>query len=158
MNVPLFYGKRVYDVSGYPDRIIKYFGIDITTAKAQNELRLHQIGAALGISPKIHDTNINQVPQPAPEDYYIIMERVHGLTVADYYGEDIPDAVWNEIRRLLRILLENGVEYIDISPYNFMVCEATEKIYVIDYGHAREINWFLREFLEGAKAWNPDFT
>ena len=140
------------------DKIIKYFPANTTKAQIRNEIMLHQIGADLGISPCIYDTNIEQTPQPAPEDYYIIIKRIHGMTVADYYGDDVPVKAWNEIRRLIQLLFDNGVEYIDISPYNFMVEEATGKIYVIDYGHARPINWFLREFLEGAKAWNPDFV
>ena len=51
-----------------------------------------------------------------------------------------------------------NIEYIDITPYNFI--EKNEKIYIIDFGHAnyrKAKNYFLREFLDGLNKWNSDF-
>jgi hypothetical protein len=33
------------------------------------------------------------------------------------------------------------------------------KVFVIDFGDAKfvEVNWFLKDFMDGEKAWNPDF-
>lgn len=57
---------------------------------------------------------------------------------------------------------EEGIEYIDITPYNFLENEG--ELYMIDFGDARyiptniEMDWFLKEFLEdGVNSWNPDF-
>jgi hypothetical protein len=82
------------------------------------------------------------------------------------YGDDpadIPDWIWEQIRLIIQILYdEEGIEYVDITPYNFM--ESNRKIYILDFGDARyipetdePINWFLEEFLEGTNSWNPDF-
>ena len=88
------------------------------------------------------------------------MERIEGMTLADFYGDDIPEFAWKEVRRIVGLLLQNGIQYVDITPYNFMIEEKTEKIYVIDYGHAKKfnVNWFLMDFLGGSNKWNPDFA
>lgn len=95
------------------------------------------------------------------------MDTVSGLCLADQYSDDpakIPKRVWQEIHRILSILFEcEGIEYIDITSYNFM--EDTEgKIWIIDFGHAyytgqeKKMNWFLKEFLDREYGWNPDFA
>ncbi len=60
------------------------------------------------------------------------------------------------------LLVREGIEYIDITPYNFI--ELNNKIYLIDFGHARfrtkskSINWFLKRFLfDMINEYNPDF-
>ena len=56
---------------------------------------------------------------------------------------------------------EEGIEYIDITGYNFI--EKDNKVYIIDFGDAIytkshiEMNWFLSYFLGGHNGWNPDF-
>jgi hypothetical protein len=49
----------------------------------------------------------------------------NGCTLAEHFSDDpdnIPKWVWDEIRRIIRILYyEEGIEYIDITPYNFMI-------------------------------------
>ena len=69
------------------------------------------------------------------------------------------------MREIIRTLWEvEGIEYIDITPYNFI--EKDEKLYLIDFGHAKwksttgEMNWFLQDFLDPDQclcAYNPDF-
>lgn len=99
----------------------------------------------------------------------IIMEDLNEKCIADKYSDDpneIPDFIWNQIRQIISILLyEEGIEYIDITPYNFI--EINEKVYIIDFGHAYWIddskiikNWFLKEFFKDdneVKTFNPDF-
>jgi hypothetical protein len=77
----------------------------------------------------------------------------------------VPDWIWKEIQRILTILYEReGIEYIDITGYNFIQETDTNKIWIIDFGDAyytipeRPINWFLKEILDGGKGWNPDFA
>ena len=92
----------------------------------------------------------------------------NGSTLADRFSDDpqdIPQWVWDEMRRIIKILYyEEGIEYIDITPYNFMI-DSNDKIWLIDYGHAyytdqsKPINWFLCEFIYGeVKSFNPDFA
>lgn len=119
------------------------------------EAELQEIASTYGFAPKIHRIDGNVVQ----------MDTVGGLCLADQYSDDpkkIPKRVWQEIHRILSILFEReGIEYIDITSYNFI--EDTEgKIWIIDFGHAYytkgEVNWFLKEFLDGEFGWNPDFA
>ena len=96
------------------------------------------------------------------------MEDLDAPCLADVYGDDpskIPNHIWKEIIRILATLYEvEGIEYVDITPYNFI--EAQGKVWIIDFGHAyytetpmQPTNWFLRELLDNEeKGWNPDFA
>lgn len=126
---------------------------------AQDEVHLHSVAANLGIAPKIHDILKNE------DNWIVTMDDLNSKnTLSNIYGEDsnkIPDWIWDEIRYILNILLDSGVEYIDITSYNFM--EVDGKIYVVDFGDAKYVrkevptNWFLKDFLDGHNGWNPDF-
>lgn len=92
----------------------------------------------------------------------ITMEHLDEVCLAEKYGKNIPDWIWDEIRDILSILYdEQGIEYIDITPYNFI--EKDGKVHIIDFGHAyykhdeSKMNWFLRDFFDGVNEWNPDF-
>lgn len=98
----------------------------------------------------------------------IAMEIVQGQTLADMFGDDpdnIPGWVWDEMRRIVTLLYtQEGIEYIDITPYNFMI-DSNDKIWIIDFGHARycdmsrPANWFLTDFIyEEVRSFNPDFA
>ena len=99
------------------------------------------------------------------EDGVLTMEAIEGYCLADLYTDDptkITKATWEEIHRILCILYEReGIEYIDITSYNFME-DKKGKIWIIDFGHAyytqKKVNWFLDEFLGGDYGWNPDFA
>jgi len=106
----------------------------------------------------------------APEVYKttedeIHMEDLQEMCLADKYGDDpkaIPARIWVSIRYILHTLYYmECIEYIDITPYNFI--EKGTKVYIIDFGHAEfttkkpKMNWFLKEFLDGENGWNPDF-
>ena len=123
------------------------------------EVELQQISAKYGFSPSILKVHKNK------KYWRIEMEDVDELCLADTYGEDpecIPEYIWDSIRAMLTILFEEeGIEYVDITPYNFI--EKNGRIYVIDFGDAKytnkfeEPNWFLTEFLDGKNSWNPDY-
>ena len=53
----------------------------------------------------------------------IIMENIDDMCLADKYGDkssDIPKNIWNQIRSIISLLYyREGIEYIDITPYNF---------------------------------------
>jgi RIO-like serine/threonine protein kinase len=73
-------------------------------------------------------------------------------------SKDVPAKIFDRIRDILERLYNVGIEYSDISSYNFII-DDNNKMHVIDFGHAKEfkINWFLRDFLDGVNEWNPDF-
>ena len=122
----------------------------------EDEVELQTVSAAYGFSPKIYTVMNGEIH----------MEDLETPCLADVYGEDpddIPVYIWDSIRHMLTTLYEDeGIEYIDITPYNFI--EKDGRVYVIDFGHAyyyksKEMkNWFVKEFLEdGVNGWNPDF-
>ena len=126
------------------------------------ETELQEIAAKYGFAPKIQRIDGNVVQ----------MDTVEGMCLADLYTDDpskISNAAWFQIESILETLFEcEGIEYVDITSYNFME-DKDGKIWIIDFGHAyytREEkgepaeNWFLRSVLSGesGKAWNPDFA
>jgi len=124
------------------------------------EIELQEIAAKYGFAPRIHYVNGNVVQ----------MDRIKGLCLADVYTDDpkmVPDWIWKEIHRILAVLFEcEGIEYIDITSYNFVLEIDSNKVWIIDFGHAyytkstdgKAKNWFLRDVLEGEKSWNVDFA
>lgn len=124
------------------------------------EISLQQIASSYGFTPKILDVTKDDV------NYYIHMEKIGTGCLADTHGdspEDIPPNFWEQMRHILKLLyVEEGIEYIDITPYNFIEWDNT--IYLIDFGHATfkhdgiPMNWFLKQFLyEETNEFNPDF-
>lgn len=133
------------------------FTKEISLSKSELEIELQTIASNYGFCPRILRTE---------EDGKVVrvhMEDVEEEPLVVEYGEDpsdIPDWIWNEIRRMIQTLYdEEGIEYVDITPYNFI--EKNGRIYMIDFGDAKyidgETNWFLAEFLEGENSWNPDY-
>jgi len=135
----------------------------IPKASVQLEYDLQTyIGSKYNFTPK---TNLITYYKDCVE---ISMDLIdNGCTLADHFSDDpenIPKWVWDEIRRIIRILYyEEGIEYIDITPYNFMI-DSNNKIWIIDFGHAyytdiaKPMNWFLSEFIyDELNSFNPDF-
>lgn len=127
------------------------------------EQELQEIAASHGFAPKIRGIDGDVVQ----------MDAISGGCLADIYGDDpaaIPERVWERIGHMLTTLFEvEGIEYVDITAYNFMQDE-DGKIWIIDFGDAfytpkekegsGASNWFLQSILSGesGKAWNPDFA
>lgn len=104
--------------------------------------------------PKIFDYN--------KKTKTMIMEKINNDNISDVYGEDmknISDELYDKIRNIIKTLYDNGVEYIDVTGYNFI--EHEEKIWIIDFEHAKKIgkqkNEFVQTFISGKKEWNIDF-
>lgn len=124
------------------------------------EIQIQKVASSYGFTPKIISVNKDNT------NYYIQMEKLNGLCLADIYEEepsDLPEHLWNQMRCIVKLLyVREGIEYIDITPYNFI--DIDDKIYLIDFGHARwktstcPINWFLKKFI-GSEIYeyNPDF-
>jgi len=120
------------------------------------EIELQDIASKYDFCPRIMKT------EEIGETIRIYMEDVEEEPLVVTYGEDpedIPEWIWNEIRRMVQTLYEEeGIEYLDITPYYFI--EKEGKVYMIDFGDAKYTDgnpdWFLTEFLEGENSWNPD--
>lgn len=103
-----------------------------------------------------------------PATKVLRMQAIQGSSLADFYGEQataVPPKLWTEVRRLVSVLLQNGMIYRDITGYNFIMEEKTGKIYIIDFEHAKatsntKVPSFVQEFVSGAGGvyWNPDFA
>jgi tRNA A-37 threonylcarbamoyl transferase component Bud32 len=132
---------------------IKEVGLETS----ENEVELQTIASKYGFCPKIISTT------NADKKCFIVMEDLEEDSLGDVYGEDptkIPEWIWSKIREMITTLLEEeGIEYRDINPYNFI--EKDNQVYMIDFGDAKykngEINWFLQEFIDGENSWNPDY-
>lgn len=105
-------------------------------------------------------------PKIINTDYktYIEMEHLEEMCVADKYGENIkhiPEYVLEQMYGIIvKLYLQCGIEYIDITPYNFI--EKNKRVYIVDFGHAKPVqdrNWFIQEIFLHKKIheWNADF-
>jgi predicted Ser/Thr protein kinase len=132
-------------------------------AKDSLEIELQDIASKHGFAPRIDRV----------DGLLMQMEEIKGSCLADIYTDDpkkVPEWIWAEIHRILSVLFEcDGIEYIDITAYNFILEEGSDTIWIIDFGDAyyskvgqtddkKPVNWFLREVLDGEKSWNPDFA
>ena len=100
----------------------------------------------------------------------LTMQFIKGMTFCDFYGdnfEDIPSSVKNEVRDIIGTLFDYNIIYPDITGYNFMVQDRTEKFWLIDFEHCffrgahsyNEHNKFVEDFIEGkVNSWNPYFA
>jgi len=133
--------------------------------KIEREVEMQKIAVKYGFTPKIIDFKLEYNKITSEYTGNIIMEHLNAPCLADIYSDDpakIPKWIWIKIKEILQTLYDNeGIEYIDITGYNFI--EKDNKIYIIDFGDAqysnkfKKINWFLDEFLNGHYGWNPDF-
>ena len=121
----------------------------------EKEVRFQRKAAELCLSPKIVDTDF---------ETYIEMEDLEQMCLADMYGEsinDMPESIKKEIYDILtRLYLECDIEYIDVTPYNFI--ETDDQLWIIDFGDAREApkkSYFLKELFRNREltVWNSDF-
>lgn len=133
----------------------------------ENEMKMHQkIQKILpDLSPKIYDIRVLQIN--GIEKFEITMEKLPGDTIANYFGEEngkLPEYLWEQIRNIIKTLLDNGIEYIDVTSYNFIYDDISDIVRIIDFGSngvfnktERTIeNWYLEELLNGLSEWNPD--
>jgi RIO-like serine/threonine protein kinase len=93
------------------------------------------------------------------------MEDLKTGCLADVYGEtveNLPEWVKEDVLDILNTLYTaGGIEYVDITPYNFI--EVDGIVWIIDFGHARPVGEtkdpFLEEILDNWELkWNPDFA
>jgi len=78
------------------------------------------------------------------------------------YGEedwDTSPELFAKIRKIIKTLCDNNIEYPDITGYNFI--EYDDKVWIIDFEHSKIskkiTNSFIKKFIKGLDGWNPDF-
>lgn len=143
-----------------------YLNSKVTREDAEREVELQTIASRHWFTPNI-------ISVERRDDAYVIqMEKVTGMSIADFYNTDpklVPEGMWEKMRMCVRTLLEeDGIEYVDITGYNFMgnmVVDGDDaEVYIIDFGHAQRhkegedfSDPFLGEFLAGKNKWNPKY-
>ena len=145
--IPLTAKKLVYSVHNEPDLLVKEMSM--------NEFKIHRKATYYVPCPAI----INEIVKD--DKLYMVMERIKGKTFYEMYGSNpnnVPQSVWNKAYNIISRLYYNDIHYVDVSPHNFIIDEKGN-VFVIDFGDAYEckVNWFLKDFLDGEKIWNPDF-
>jgi tRNA A-37 threonylcarbamoyl transferase component Bud32 len=116
----------------------------------------------------IYNMNIVNIPKPYtydPDLQTFTMRKIPEMSVSDMYGEkfsDVPDYITKQIRNIISTLYYHGIEYPDITGYNFI--EYQNKIWIIDFEHASfnskpdTYDPFILEFINGRNEWNPNYT
>ena len=93
------------------------------------------------------------------------MEKISGMSVSDFYGEEIekvPNNIIDRIRNIIHTLKLNNIIYPDITGYNFI--KSKGELLIIDFEHtyfgfnSAQSDSFVDEFLYGINSWNPDFA
>lgn len=140
--------------------------IKVSSSKALEEYELQKyLSSRYDFIPKIHSLKLLDTYSEITMDMV-----VNGTNLFEKYSDnssDIPEWIWNKIRNIVQTLYyKEGIEYIDITPYNFMI-DSNNKIWLIDFGHAyytnvtmhKPSNWFLSEFIfDQVNLFNPDFA
>ena len=115
----------------------------------------------------VYTLNIVNVPEIINynEDTQTMTMLNVGNNLSNNYGEnatDISDEIFDKVAIIVRKLVLNGIEYPDLTGYNF-VEDGAGKIWIIDFEHAtfkppRKItNIHIRTICNGTKRWNPYF-
>lgn len=131
----------------------------------KSNVEFHEYNMHLYVENTIQ-INIPKIINYNPITKTMQMEKIHGMSVADFYGESfdsVPNWVIGQIRQIVSTLKSANIIYPDITGYNFII-GPNDKIYIIDFEHARfwfssdNSNEFVDQFIGGAKSWNPDFV
>ena len=97
----------------------------------------------------------------------LTMEKIPNDCVSNVYGEndeDVDGEIYNKIRKVIKRLYDNDIEYPDITGYNFI--EYQNKLWIIDFEHTKFCDTtkkdnnhtkFIKKFIKGHNGWNPEF-
>ena len=117
----------------------------------------------------VYGLNIVRVPEIldyCKETRTMAMARVGIMNVSDVYGEnakDVPNNVFKSISTIIKKLIANGIEYPDLTGYNF-VEDSNDEVWIIDFEHSKlkdnkDIkNEAILRVCRGEKKWNEDFA
>jgi tRNA A-37 threonylcarbamoyl transferase component Bud32 len=108
---------------------------------------------------KLEKVNVPKIISYDKEKEIMVMHKINALNLSDMFGEnasDIDEYYFDEIRTIIQTLSDNGIEYPDITGYNFI--EHANKIWIIDFEHAHIRDTFVDKFIQGRNKWNPRFA
>tara|TARA_Y100000589_G_C26907885_1_gene529001 strand:- start:309 stop:689 length:381 start_codon:yes stop_codon:yes gene_type:complete len=121
----------------------------------KNNVSLHEYK----MHKHIYDLNIVNIPKIISyKDNVMIMENIPEDNISNNYGadsNDVPNYIFDEIRKIIKKLYDNNIIYPDITGYNFI--EYKNKIWIIDFEHAYFKDDFVNKFMDGLNSWNPKF-
>jgi len=118
----------------------------------------------------IYELNIVNVPEIISYDYHnkiLTIKKINNMSISDFYGEEItqvPINIIDKIRKIIKKLHDNEIEYPDITGYNFIEC--SDEIWIIDFEHTKFFDnnnnkskyyEFIIKFINGLNSWNPEF-
>ena len=108
---------------------------------------------------KLENVNVPKIISYDKQKEIMVMHKINALNLSDMFGEkssDIDEYYFDEIRTIIQTLSDNGIEYPDITGYNFI--EHSNKIWIIDFEHAHIRDTFVDKFIQGRNKWNPRFA
>ena len=108
---------------------------------------------------KLENVNVPKIISYDKQKEIMVMHKINALNLSDMFGEkssDIDEYYFDEIRTIIKTLSDNGIEYPDITGYNFI--EHNKKIWIIDFEHAHIRDTFVNKFIQGRNKWNPRFA
>ena len=108
---------------------------------------------------KLEKVNVPKIISYDKEKEIMVMHKINAMNLSDMFGEkssDIDEYYFDEIRTIIQTLSDNGIEYPDITGYNFI--EHANKIWIIDFEHAHIRDTFVDKFIQGRNKWNPRFA
>jgi tRNA A-37 threonylcarbamoyl transferase component Bud32 len=118
----------------------------------------------------IHQLKIVNTPDIVEYDEInkvMVMMKVGKNNLSHNYGEDandIPFDLFDSVVKIVRTLVLYGIEYPDLTGYNFVEdVDTYGKIWIIDFEHAtltrpNDItNIHIKNICNGTRIWNPDF-
>ena len=108
---------------------------------------------------KLEKVNVPKIISYDKQKEIMVMHKINALNLSDMFGEkssDIDEYYFDEIRTIIKTLSDNGIEYPDITGYNFI--EHDTKIWIIDFEHAHIRDTFVDKFIQGRNKWNPRFA
>ena len=96
----------------------------------------------------------------------LTMEKISGMNLSDFYGEniiDVPCNIIKEVQTIIKTLKFYNIIYPDITGYNFIE-DKNGVVWIVDFGHAyirepeQPVDSFVLDFLNGHNGWNPEFA
>ena len=108
---------------------------------------------------KLEKVNVPKIISYDKQKEIMVMHKINAMNLSDMFGEkssDIDEYYFDEIRTIIKTLSDNGIEYPDITGYNFL--EHDNKIWIIDFEHAHIRDTFVDKFIQGRNKWNPRFA
>lgn len=134
---------------------VKRFSPETPYQDIRREARFQRRAAALGFAPSVLRCTRTT----------IVMDHLRAPCLAEVYGEspdDLPQWIKDDILDILYSLYAEGIEYVDVTAYNFV--EKDGLIWIVDFGHARDVGEEIDSYLDDLFArwdlqkWNPDFA